>query len=215
MQIGIKAMQWFWVITLLLVSATFGQSQILRKVPKRAGAVPGLLTTKRDAQIEHWIGASPFEASRVETAKIEAGNRLSSSSTSSPGKASGERKQGSGALQSTQKSFDGPPYIPVSPQRVAELVYASAVADFDHVNGANIVDLESDGTLNIFLNDGKGGFSQTYSIPTGQTGCRQSFLRAVDLNADGYADIVGMDVYQSKLFIFLNDGTGHIKPPPQ
>ena len=220
MKIGIKAIQALWVITFLLPFAALGHAEILRKVPHRAPALPESPAAKRAAQREHWIDASRSKASSVAIKKVGARNDLAESFISVPGKTRTSRNfhlknEAAAASGTLVKSFDGPPYIPVSPQSVDALVYASAIADFDHANGPDIADIESDGTLNIFLNDGKGGFSKTYSNSEAKDpAAGVAFLRTADINADGYADIVGMDVYQSKLMVFLNDGSGGFRAAP-
>jgi len=220
MKIGIKAMQALWVITFLLASTAFGHAEILRKVPQRAPAIPKSPAAKRAAQRERWIDASHPKAPSAEAKEVELGNGQADSFFSVPSKARiarnfNLRNEAAAASGTLVKSFDGPPYIPVSPQAVDALVYASAIADFDHANGPDIADLESDGTLNIFLNDGKGGFGKTYSNSEAKDPAAGiAFLREADVNADGYADIVGMDVYQSKLIVFLNDGSGHFRAGP-
>lgn len=89
-------------------------------------------------------------------------------------------------------------------------VSVELTADFNKDGKPDIAVLQFDGTLNILLNNGAGGLSApvSYLNPNySTTSIQQGF--AVDVNNDGYADIVEFDSSNEALIVYLNqkDGT--------
>ncbi len=85
-------------------------------------------------------------------------------------------------------------------------------ADVNKDGLADLVNVQTDGTLNVLLNPGKGKLSSMELSSVNKTGTGShymQFAQAVDLNADGYPEIVALDAYTSDLLIFPNqkDGT--------
>jgi hypothetical protein len=85
-------------------------------------------------------------------------------------------------------------------------------ADINKDALADLVNIQVDGTLNVLLNPGKGrlGSMQLSSVNKTGAGSHQiQFAQAVDLNGDGYPEIVALDALTSNVLIFPNqkDGT--------
>lgn len=82
-------------------------------------------------------------------------------------------------------------------------------ADFDKDGKPDVGVLQADGTLNILLNDGHGGLKTpvSYANPNyTSTFIQQAF--AVDLNGDGYADVLAFDDSNNALIFYLNQKNG-------
>lgn len=88
-------------------------------------------------------------------------------------------------------------------------VMTIATADFDQKNGVDIATVQTNGMLNVLLNDGTGKLKHSYnnrsavgSEPT------VSYIQASDVNGDGAPDIVAADTKNNTFLIFLNKGDG-------
>jgi hypothetical protein len=101
------------------------------------------------------------------------------------------------------------PHTVATASNDASTVYASASADFDGKNGIDVVAVQSDGTLNLLLNDGHG----TLSLASSNTSAVAlapdiAYVEAADLNGDGLPDIVAADIANSAFLVYLNLGNG-------
>ena len=88
-------------------------------------------------------------------------------------------------------------------------VSVELTSDFDQDGKPDVAVVQNDGTLNILLNNGAGGLAApiSYINPNYST----SFIEegfAVDINKDGYADIVEFDAGNNTLIVFLNQKNG-------
>ena len=93
-------------------------------------------------------------------------------------------------------------------------VAVAVAADVDKDGKQDIVVLQFDGTLNVLLNNGSGGFAApvAYSNPNfSQTEILQGY--AVDVNNDGYPDIVALDQFNNALLVYLNLKNGTFGTP--
>ena len=88
-------------------------------------------------------------------------------------------------------------------------VTVSVGGDFDKDGKTDVAVVQEDGTLNILMNDGKGGLKApvSYLNPYYQTSYVFSAY-AVDVNGDGYPDIVGFDLVNNTTITWLNLGNG-------
>ena len=110
----------------------------------------------------------------------------------------------------TSLHFRSAPTWSAAPSGNPSDVYGVVVADFDNRNGLDVATVQTDGTLNLLYNQGKGSLAKFYvnasavSLNPAVTSVEQA-----DLNNDGYADVVAMDALNSALLVFLNkeDGT--------
>jgi hypothetical protein len=87
-------------------------------------------------------------------------------------------------------------------------VTSSVSADFDNDGKQDIAVFQADGTLNILLNQG-GSFAApvSYANPNySSTFIEEAF--AVDLNQDGYADLLALDGESNALIVFMNQKNG-------
>jgi hypothetical protein len=82
-------------------------------------------------------------------------------------------------------------------------------ADFNKDGKTDIAVLQQDGTLNILLNNGNSGLNApvSYLNPNFQKGTINNAY-AVDVNGDGYADIVAFDFNNNSTITWLNLGNG-------
>lgn len=82
-------------------------------------------------------------------------------------------------------------------------------ADFDKDGKTDIAVFQQDGTLNILMNNGKGGLNVpiSYLNPDYQTSSVNTAY-AVDVNGDGYLDIVGFDYNNDTTITYINLGNG-------
>jgi Bacterial Ig-like domain (group 3)/FG-GAP-like repeat len=106
------------------------------------------------------------------------------------------------------------PYYPtrLEPSCVADPytcgVVAAVSADFNQDGKPDIAVLQDDGTLNVLLNNGNGFAAPVaYSNPNhSSTLIAEAF--AVDVNNDGYPDIVAFDSGRNAIIVFLNQKNG-------
>jgi hypothetical protein len=85
---------------------------------------------------------------------------------------------------------------------------AIVTADFNRDGIPDILVGDEDGTLRIFLGDGKGDFSNGDIVAHLDSVVS---LAVADFNHDGIADIAVTDWHASKLIILLGDGTGDFR----
>lgn len=93
-------------------------------------------------------------------------------------------------------------------------VAAALIADYNKDGNMDVAVPQFDGTLNILLGDGKGGFAApvVYSNPAFATTELQQSV-AVDLNNDGYMDVIAFDGYNNALLVYLNQKNGTFTAP--
>jgi hypothetical protein len=93
--------------------------------------------------------------------------------------------------------------------------YIAVAGDFDHKNGLDVVTVQTDGTFNLMLNDGKGNFTNSFNFPATlatYTNASQGF--AADVNGDGYLDVIASTSYPIAGFmVWINNGNGTFASP--
>jgi hypothetical protein len=93
-------------------------------------------------------------------------------------------------------------------------VAVAVTADFNKDGKPDVAVLQYDGTLNILLNNGSGGFAApaaTNNPNYSSTSIQQGF--AVDINGDGYPDILAFDSSNNALIAYLNLKNGTFSTP--
>jgi len=93
-------------------------------------------------------------------------------------------------------------------------VAAALTADYDKDGKPDVAVMQYDGTLNVLLGNGAGGFAApvAYSNPNvSTTEIAEAF--AADINNDGYADIVAYDQGNNALLVWLNQKNGTFAAP--
>jgi hypothetical protein len=82
-------------------------------------------------------------------------------------------------------------------------------ADFNKDGNTDIADLQEDGTLNILINNGSGGLNAPVSYLNPNYPTTNVFVAyAVDVNGDGYPDVVAYDYNNNTTITWLNLGNG-------
>lgn len=85
-------------------------------------------------------------------------------------------------------------------------VAVELTADFDKDGKPDIAVVQNDGTLNILTNNGSGGFNAPVaSSNPNVTSTFISVAYAVDVNKDGYTDIVALDSGLNAILVYLNN----------
>jgi len=112
--------------------------------------------------------------------------------------------------------YAGAPFITAAPLSDANHIFVSINGDFNKDGKQDIATINNDGTLNVILNGGSGDFTQNM-ISYSDTSAVSSYPLiaygvSADLNGDGYTDVVGMDVNNGKLLIWINNGNGGFVP---
>jgi hypothetical protein len=147
--------------------------------------------------------------------RIKGSTSLSKTSSAASAEASG--------ISTTTPNFGGflsAPYVParlessciVDPYNCG--VAAAVTADFNKDGKPDVAVIQFDGTLNVLLNNGSGSFAAiaSYSNPNvSTTSVQQAF--AVDLNNDGYPDILVFDASNNTLIAYLNLKNGTFASP--
>lgn len=85
----------------------------------------------------------------------------------------------------------------------------AAVADFDHSGASDLALCNGNAYISVLLARSSDPFllGEETRIAT-PLGC--NFLRTTDINQDGHPDIVVLSKNDSQIWIYLNDGTGHL-----
>ena len=111
-------------------------------------------------------------------------------------------------------------FAPVgTPLVFASVPLATAVGDFDDDGSQDIavsvqgfVDL-APGTVEVFLGDGAGGLEAKSGGEPLETGLKTEELETVDVDGDGVLDLIGLDIGDSSLRVFLGNGDGTFASP--
>jgi hypothetical protein len=116
--------------------------------------------------------------------------------------------------------FDTPPFYPAIQETscLADLsdcgVGAVLTGDFDKDGKPDVAVVQFNGTLDILLNNGNGGFAApaSYANPTySTTELQQAFV--ADFNNDGYPDIIAVDFGGDALIVYPNLKNGTFGTP--
>jgi hypothetical protein len=91
------------------------------------------------------------------------------------------------------------------------LIYVSVSGDFNKDGLMDVAQIKRDGTIDVLLNPGT--FANIASAtplvsPTSNNQVVIINVVAADMNGDGYPDLVGMDIYNNAVVVWLNKGDG-------
>jgi Bacterial Ig-like domain (group 3)/FG-GAP-like repeat len=91
-----------------------------------------------------------------------------------------------------------------------------ASGDFNKDGKPDLAIFQYDGTLNVLLNDGAGGFLPPVAYGAA-TAVADNYgiasLQVADVNNDGYPDILALDTNNNQFLVFLNQGNGTFAAP--
>jgi hypothetical protein len=93
-------------------------------------------------------------------------------------------------------------------------VGTALIGDYDKDGKEDVAVVQFDGTLNILLGNGDGSFAApaVYSNPNFASTEMQMAV-AVDVNSDGYTDLVALDELNNALLVYLNQKNGTFTAP--
>ena len=84
--------------------------------------------------------------------------------------------------------------------------------DFRHQNVQDVVALSIDGILTFLTNDGKGNFTNAYkNLSQTATWVNINDAFAIDLDGDGWLDVLAFDGYSAAYVVWFNKGDGTFK----
>jgi len=112
--------------------------------------------------------------------------------------------------------YTGAPFIAAAPVSDSNRIFVSINGDFNKDGKQDIATINNDGTLNVILNSGAGDFTQDKISYSDTSAVSKDPLIvygvAADLNKDGYADVIAMDVNNGKLLLWINNQNGGFVP---
>ena len=124
---------------------------------------------------------------------------------------------GTGGTNVTFPGFVAAPYATLSaPLGNAYESYATVAGDFNGDGYPDVASVESGGILSVVLNPGaKGNIAQGTQVPPVTTIDGEAdvfWLQTADMNGDGKLDLVGMDIFNSTLLVWIGNGDGTFAP---
>jgi Bacterial Ig-like domain (group 3)/FG-GAP-like repeat len=91
-----------------------------------------------------------------------------------------------------------------------------AIGDFNKDGKPDLAIFQYDGTLNVLLNDGSGGFLPPVAYGAATAVANNygiASVRVADVNNDGYPDLVALDTNNNQFLVFLNQKNGTFAAP--
>ncbi len=96
--------------------------------------------------------------------------------------------------------------------------FASVSADFNNDGNVDVATIQADGVVNVILNPGTGAGLAAASVLPPNTGANGygldvEWVEAADMNHDGYADLVGQDLNNNQIVVWISKGDGTFQDP--
>ena len=105
-------------------------------------------------------------------------------------------------------------FVAATPSTDQTLTVASITLDMNKDGYPDLVTVQQDGTVNVLLNHGTGNpGDMKVTSSTANAGVSYIYASGLDLNADGFPDIVVTDTSSNAAYVYLNQGDGSLKAP--
>ena len=160
------------------------------KTPYDRVLAPILAKAKQNAASRSSGAASPSASSRVAGAGVDGSN------TSFPG-------------------FVSVPFLTVN-DGDSTIGYVSVSASFTNNGRIDVAQIKSDGTIDVILNPGTfANIASLTPLVTQSTNTSVYILQVLvaDMNGDGYPDLIGMDIENNQIVVWINNGKGSFGAP--
>jgi hypothetical protein len=98
----------------------------------------------------------------------------------------------------------------------AYVVAGTVTADFNHDGKPDVAVVKEDGTISVILSPGPGIASQTPIVTSSngnQFGIYIAYVVAADMNGDGIPDLVGQDIDNGQIVVWIGKGDGTFSEP--
>jgi hypothetical protein len=118
----------------------------------------------------------------------------------------------------TSTNFPGFAAVPILkfPDIGSGPTYTSVTADFNNDGKMDFASIEATGAVHVILNPGSmSNLANITPLPanTSEHGYASvAWVTAVDLNGDGYPDLVGQEVANNQILVWIGNGDGTFKP---
>jgi hypothetical protein len=127
------------------------------------------------------------------------------------------RANAAGAGEVNFPGFVSAPYLTLNDGSSSAYVVAGTVtADFNHDGKPDVAVVKEDGTISVVLSPGPGIASQTPIVTSSngnQFGIYLAYVVAADMNGDGIPDLVGQDIANQQIVVWIGKGDGTFSAP--
>jgi len=159
---------------------------------------------------------TPFD--RVLAPKLSKANQFAASGSSSAASPHATSKSAATGIDGSNTSFPGfvgVPFLTVNDGDTAT-GYFSVSASFTNNGRIDVAQIKTDGTIDVILNPGS--FANIASLTPVITPSSTALIYigqvvVADMNGDGYPDLVGMDIENNQIVVWLNNGKGSFGVP--
>lgn len=95
-------------------------------------------------------------------------------------------------------------------------VAGTVTADFNHDGKPDVAVVKQDGTISVILSPGPGIASQIPTVTSSngnQFSIQLAYVTSADMNGDGLADLVGQDIGNNQIVVWIGRGDGTFSAP--
>jgi hypothetical protein len=137
------------------------------------------------------------------------------SGAASPSASSEAAGTGIDGSKTTFPGFVGVPFLTVN-DGDSTTGFNSVSASFTNNGRIDVAQIKTDGTIDVILNPGS--FANIASLtpvvtPSTNTSVFITQVLVADMNGDGYPDLIGMDLENSQILVWINNGKGSFGAP--